>query len=155
MLINVLSNIWFYPIITITNKTNEDQLMDIKNLQLDYGFTKIINLDNIFKFWWKNTEKYNNEIQRQIDIKNQDRILKKINYFLRIIEQSFYNSDSSYLFVAINTIDCLIILHLYIYLKYCGIVLENKEMAGIVINIIKNKYNVNIDIDANLKELLY
>lgn len=61
MLINVLSNIWFYPITVLFNKSREEQLGDIKKLQMDYGFTKIINLDDELQFWWK---KKNNIYQK-------------------------------------------------------------------------------------------
>ena len=54
MLINILSNVWFNFILTETqaNRNANDQLLDLKKLQEVYGFTKIINFDNDFKFWW-------------------------------------------------------------------------------------------------------
>jgi hypothetical protein len=155
MLINVLSGIWFYPITVLFNKSREEQLIDIKKLQLDYGFTKIINLDDELEFWWKQTEQYLPEVQEQINKNNLHKIEKKFKSYLNLIKStSLTNPDQSILFIAINSIECIYALHLYIYLKYSNIASENRQLALGVIEIIKGKYGFNINLDEKLKTLI-
>jgi hypothetical protein len=156
MLINILSGIWFYPITVLFNKTREEQLNDIKKLQLEYGFTKIINLDDDLAFWWKKQEQYLPEVQEQIDKNNLIKIEKKFKSYIKIIKNtSLTNPENSILFVSINSISCMYTLHLYIYLKYTGISLENRQLSLGIIEIIKNKYCFAIKIDENLKSILF
>lgn len=157
MLLNILSNIWFYPITVLFNKSREDQLIDIKKLQLEYGFTKIINLDDELKFWWmKNNEEYINEIQQQLDKKNITRLQKKFKSYINLIlKNNLDTPENSILFVSINSIECMYAFHIYIYLNYCGISKDNRNLALNVINIIKNKYPFKINIDEKLKSILF
>jgi Flp pilus assembly CpaF family ATPase len=155
MLINILSGIWFYPITILFNKSREEQLNDIKKLQLEYGFTRIINLDDELKFWWYKTEQYLPEIQEQIDKNNLNKIEKKFKSYLKIIKNtSLTLPEQSILFVSINSIECMYALHLYIYLKYTNIANDNRQMALGVVDIIKNKYSFQIDLDNRLKTLI-
>ena len=66
MLLNILSGIWFYPITILFNKSREEQLNDIKKLQIEYGFTKIINLDDELNFWWRKTEQYYQKFKNRL-----------------------------------------------------------------------------------------
>jgi hypothetical protein len=155
MLINVLSGIWFYPITVLFNKSREDQLTDIKKLQMEYGFTKIINLDDELAFWWHKQEQYLPEVQEQIDRNNLNKIEKKFKNYLNIIKKtSLTNPDQSVLFISINSIECMYALHLYTYLKYTGIASDNRQMALSIIEIIKNKYGFAIELDERLKTLI-
>lgn len=155
MLINILSNIWFYPITVLFNKSREEQLNDIKKLQTEYGFTRIINLDDDLQFWWKVTEQYLPEVQQQIDKNNFSKIEKKFKSYLKLIKNTTtINPEQSILFVSINSIECMYTLHLYIYLKYAEIAKSDRQMALGVIEIIKNKYPFKIDLDEKLKTLI-
>lgn len=155
MLINVLSGVWFYPITVLFNKSREDQLIDIKKLQMEYGFTRIINLDDELAFWWHKQEQYLPEVQQQIDKNNLNKIEKKFKSYLNIIKKtSLTNPEQSVLFVSINSIECMYALHLYAYLKYTGIASDNRQMALGVIDIIKSKYGFAIDLDERLKTLI-
>lgn len=155
MLINVLSGIWFYPITILFNKSREEQLNDIKKLQLEYGFTRIINLDDELNFWWHKTEQYLPEVQEQIDKNNLNKIEKKFKSYLKLIKNtSLTSSEQSILFVSINSIECMYALHLYIYLKYTEIAKDNRQMALGVVDIIKNKYSFQIELDNRLKTLI-
>lgn len=155
MLINVLSGIWFYPITILFNKSREEQLNDIKKLQLEYGFTRIINLDDELNFWWHKTEQYLPEVQEQIDKNNLNKIEKKFKSYLKLIKNTSLTSpEQSILFVSINSIECMYALHLYIYLKYTEIAKDNRQMALGVVDIIKNKYSFQIELDNRLKTLI-
>lgn len=155
MLINILSNIWFYPVTVLFNKSREEQLSDIKKLQTEYGFTKIINLDDDLQFWWKKTEQYLPEVQQQIDKNNLSRIEKKFKSYLKNIKNTAtINPEQSILFVSINSIECMYALHLYIYLKYTEIAKSDRQMALGIIEIIKNKYSFKIELDEQLKTLI-
>ena len=155
MLINVLSGIWFYPITILFNKSREEQLNDIKKLQLEYGFTRIINLDDELKFWWHKTEQYLPEVQEQIDKNNLNKIEKKFKSYLKLIKNTSLTSpEQSILFVSINSIECMYALHLYIYLKYTEIAKDNRQIALGVVDIIKNKYSFQIELDNRLKTLI-
>jgi hypothetical protein len=155
MLINVLSGIWFYPITVLFNKSKEEQLADIKKLQMEYGFTCIINLDDELNFWWNRQEEYLPEVQEQIDKNNLHKIEKKFKSYIKTIKNtSLSNPEQSILFVSINSISCMYALHLYIYLKYTGISSNNRQLALGVIEIIKNKYGFSIELDEQLKTLI-
>ena len=45
-------------------------------------------------------------------------------------------------------------LHLYVFLKYTEIAKDNRQLALTVINIIKNKYSFQIELDEKLKTLI-
>jgi hypothetical protein len=155
MLINILSGIWFYPITVLFNKSREEQLADIKKMQLEYGFTRIINLDDELAFWWHKKEQYLPEVQEQIDKNNLSKIEKKFKSYIKIIKNcSLTNPEQSILFVSINSISCMYALHLYIYLKYTGISSDNRQLALAVIEIIKNKYGFPIELDEKIKTLI-
>lgn len=155
MLLNILSGIWFYPITILFNKSREEQLNDIKKLQIEYGFTKIINLDDELNFWWRKTEQYLPEVQEQIDKNNLSKIEKKFKSYLKLIKNTSLTSpEQSILFVSINSIECMYALHLYIFLKYTEIAKDNRQLALTVINIIKNKYSFKIELDEKLKTLI-
>ena len=159
MLINLLSNIWLYPIYTLNNKPVNEQLMDLKKLQESYGFTKIINLDNDFSFWWLKNEDYIPEIQQNIDQNNLSKIEKKFKYYIKLINKTINNPDNidnNILFISINTIEILYLFHLYIYIKYTDISKTDRNLTLGIINIIKSKYPFEINInDENLKSLIF
>ena len=156
MLINILSNIWFYPIITGIIKSREEQLLDIKKLQLEYNFTKIINLDDELKFWWLKEEKYLPEIQEQIDSKNYSKLEKKLKYYAKLITNTNINKpDEKLLFISINSIECMYAIHLYLFITYTEISRNNRDLTLNLINIIKEKYPFDITItDENIKKML-
>lgn len=160
MLINILSNVWFNFILTETqaNRNANDQLLDLKKLQEVYGFTKIINFDNDFKFWWMDNEEYIQEIQANIDNNNLEKIERKFRSYLKMIEKSLNGQtpESNLLFISINTNQLLYLFHLYIYIKHTGISKDNRDMTIAIINIIKNKYPFEINItDEKLKSLIF
>jgi hypothetical protein len=156
MLINVLSGVWFYPITTLFNKSRKAQLDDIKQLQLEYGFSKIINLDDELRFWWVGNNEYNKDIQTKLDIKKLHTMEKKFKTYIKLIKNISLNTpNNSILFISINSTECMYALHLYIYLKYCGISKDNRNLALSVVEIIKNKYSFQIKLDEKLKTLLF
>lgn len=145
MLINILSNVWFYPVFTINNSgVNNEKNIDLKKLQETYGINKIINLDKELEFWWKVTEQYLPEIQEQLDNRNLVKIKKKFNYYIQLISRAITDCEQNILFISINSLECLLALHLYIYVKYC-------DLPFTVIQLIKQKYPLNIELSNKIK----
>lgn len=146
MLINVLSNVWLYPMYTINNYNGEtsNNELNLKKLQEQYGINKIINLDKELEFWWKVTEQYLPEIQEQMDKRNYSKLIKKFNYYIQLISRAIIDCEQNILFVSVNSLECLLAFHLYIYVKYCNLPYG-------IIQIIKQKYPLEIELSNKIK----
>lgn len=154
MLINVLSNIWFYPI--NNNQYVDQSLQNIKKLQMIYGFTKIINLDKEFKFWINRSNNFIPEIQNNITKKDLFLLEKKLKYLSKIIVNSNLEANEIILFISINSIECMLLLHLYLFIKFTNSNIESKEILIKLIDIIKVNYNIlNITLSDDMKSILF
>lgn len=159
MILNVLSNVWFYYYnndILNTNDNNNNNLVIIKRLQEKYNIHKIINLDDEFKFWWQPRDTFVNELEQSIINHNIKKIEKKLHTYCNLIMSSnlALNNQSNILFISNYSIQCMIIFHLYLFIKYTNVSNTDKDLTIILIEQIKKKYNYEHQLDSNLKMIL-
>ena len=126
-LFNIFSNIWIYVSSNqINSKENKkmynEYMYDITKIKQIHHINKTVNLDEYVLFW-KDKSQYINEIQEQIIINKQKKLIQIYDKICTMIQKYILNGEIL-LIHSFDIHECCIGLYLYFLKKMGGVSLQ-------------------------------
>ena len=152
-LFNIFSNIWIYVSSNqINSKENKkmynEYMYDITKIKQIHHINKTVNLDEYVLFW-KDKSQYINEIQEQIIINKQKKLIKIYDKICTMIQKYILNGETL-LIHSFDIHECCIGLYLYFLKKMGGVSLQKSRVT-----ILSKFTGLNINLSDDLKKLIY
>ena len=152
-LFNIFSNIWIYISNNeINSKENKKMyngyMYDITKIKQIHHINKTVNLDEYVLFW-RDKRQFINEIQEQIIINKQKKLIQIYDKICTMIQKYILNGETL-LIHSFDIHECCIGLYLYFLKKMGGVSLQKSRVT-----ILSKFTGLNINLSDDLKKLIY